>query len=151
MDLQTSQALGSGASKVARSQDVIQSYEAVVILDPDSTVEQQKEVFRRNKSIIESFGGSLHSLDTWGRRYLANAIKKRRYGIYFHALFQAKPAAIAELERVMRINDKVLRFMHVKLDSRIPLSKHEERFKMALRDSLEKDKEREARAAAAKR
>jgi len=132
------------------STEYLKSYEQVAILNPDASLEQQKEVFRRNKSIIESFGGSIHSLETWGRRVLANPIKKKRHGIYFHTLFQAKPGAIAELERVMRISDHVMRFMHIALDERISLAKHEERFKMALKETNEREKEREAKAQARK-
>jgi small subunit ribosomal protein S6 len=135
---------------IKSSSDYLRSYELVAILDPDSSLDQQKEVFRKNKAIIESFGGHLHSLETWGRRALANPIKKKKYGIYFHALFQAKPAAIAELERVMRISDHVMRFMHVALDKRIPLAKHEEQFKMSLKETQEREKEKEAKAQARK-
>lgn len=135
-------------SKVAKKADQIRSYEAVIILDADTTLDQQKAIFQRYKGIVESFQGQLRVLDTWGRRTLANPIGKKNYGIYFHVMFQAKPAAIAELERILRITDSVLRFMHVALDSRIPLEKHEEAFKMALRESAEKEREREAKAQA---
>lgn len=131
-----------------RKADQLNSYEVVVILDPDTTLDQQKSIFQRSKSVIENYGGRVHSLDTWGRRQLANPIKKKSQGIYFHMLFQAKPASIAELERIMRISDQIMRFMHVKLDSRIPMEKHEERFKMALRETAEREKEREVKAQA---
>ncbi|MCX7674957.1 MAG: 30S ribosomal protein S6 [Bdellovibrionaceae bacterium] len=135
-------------AKLPRKADQLNSYEVVVILDADATLDQQKAIFQRNKSIIESYGGRVHSLDTWGRRQLANPIEKKQQGIYFHMMFQAKPAAITELERVMRISDQVMRFMHVKLDARIPMEKHEEKFKMALRETAEREKEREAKAQA---
>jgi small subunit ribosomal protein S6 len=135
---------------VKPSTEYLKSYEQITILNPDATLDQQKEVFRKNKAIIESFGGTVHSLETWGRRVLANPIKKKKHGIYFHTLFQAKPASIAELERVMRISDHVMRFMHIALDERIPLEKHAERFKMSLKETSEREKEREAKIQARK-
>lgn len=124
------------------------SYEVVVIMHPDATPDEQKELFRKNKSIIGSFKGAVHSLETWGKRSLANPIGKTKRGVYFHSMFDGEPAVIAELERTMRINDKVLRYLHTKLDSRIPLSKHLESFKRGLQDSANREKEREAKAQA---
>lgn len=138
------------AQTITPSTDYLKSYELVVILDSDSTTDQQKEVFRRNKAVIESFNGSIHLLETWGRRHLANPIKKKKYGVYFHMMFQAKPAAVAELERIMRISDHVIRFMHLALDERIPMANHEEKFRNALKETQEREKEREAKMQARK-
>jgi small subunit ribosomal protein S6 len=121
-------------------------YEAVILVHPDATVEEQKELFKKNKTTIASFKGSVHTLETWGKRTLATPIGKLRKAVYFHTMFEAGPQAIAELERTMRINDKVLRFMHTKLDERIPVSKHAEAFKKGLSDSAAREKEREAKA-----
>ncbi len=127
------------------AKDVLRPYEVVVIMHPDSTVEEQKELFRKNKAIIESFKGKTNSLDTWGKRNLANPIGKMRKAIYFYQTFEAIPSAVAELERTMRINDKVIRFMHTKLDPRLPLSKHLEIFKKGLQESAQREKDKEAK------
>ena len=120
-------------------------YEAVILVHPDATVEEQKELFKKNKTTIATFKGSIHTLETWGKRTLATPIGKLRKAVYFHTMFEAGPQAIMELERTMRINDKVLRFMHTKLDERIPVSKHAEAFKKGLSDSAAREKEREAK------
>ncbi len=125
-------------------------YEAVVLMHPDTTLDEQKELFRKNKATIEGLKGSLFALETWGKRNLANQIGKLRKAVFFHALFEADPQTIAELERTMRINDKVLRFMHTRLDERVSLPKHQEAFKKGLQDSLAREKEREAKMAARK-
>jgi small subunit ribosomal protein S6 len=131
-----------------QSQDQTRPYEVVVIMHPDATTEEQKELFRKNKSIIQGHKGSVFSLETWGKRTLANQIGKSKKGLYFHALFETQPDAIAELERTMRINDKVLRFMHTGLDPRVPLAKYMENFKRSLQESANREKEREAKAQA---
>ena len=125
-------------------------YEVVVLLHPDSTLEEQKELFKKNKATIETFKGSVHSLETWGKRNLATPIGKLKKAIYFHSTFEADTQAIAELERTMRINDKVLRFMHTRLDERVSLSKFMEGFKKGLSESAAREKEREAKMAARK-
>lgn len=120
-------------------------YEAVILVHPDATLEEQKELFKKNKATISSFKGSVYSLDTWGKRTLATPIGKLRKALYFHTMFEAGPNAIMELERTMRINEKVLRFMHSKLDERTPVSKHAEAFRKGLAESAAREKEREAK------
>lgn len=130
--------------------DLKRPYEAIVLVHPDMNVEDQKELFRKNKATIEGFKGSIFSLETWGKRTLANPIGKIRKATYFHMLFESNPQAIAEVERTMRINDKVLRFMHSRLDERVSLAKFQEAFKKGLQDSAAREKEREAKIAARK-
>ncbi len=125
-------------------------YEVVVLLHPDTTLEEQKELFKKNKATIESYQGSVNSLETWGKRTLATPIGKLKKAVYFHATFEADTQAIAELERTMRINDKVLRFMHTRLDERVSLAKFMEGFKKGLSESAAREKEREAKMAARK-
>ncbi len=131
----------------------VRKYEAVIILHPDSSEEDQKTFFQKNKGIIDSFKGTIHSLDTWGKRKLANPIGKLTRGVYFHSTFEAEGDSIKELERTMRLNDKVLRFNHTRLDDRVSITKYLEGFKGALEETMKREKEREekfkARRAAA--
>lgn len=126
--------------------DVKRPYEAVIIVHPDTSIEDQKELFKKNKATITSFNGNVHTVETWGKRTLANQIGKLRKAIYFHTVFESNPQAIMELERTMRINDKVLRFMHTVLDERTPVAKHLETFKKGLAESVQREKERDAKA-----
>ena len=128
----------------------LNKYEAVIILHPDVSEQQQKDLFKKNKKIIQDFKGNTFSLETWGKRKLANPIEKIRMGVYFHTIFESHGEAIAELERTMRINDRVLRYHHMRLDDRLPLQKHHEQFHEVLRTSKERDQEREAKASAKK-
>jgi small subunit ribosomal protein S6 len=120
-------------------------YEAVIIMHPDTSEEEQKTLFQKNKEILKAFEGEMNHLDTWGRRRLANPIHKLTRGIYFHTTFEAKGEAIAELERTMRINDRVLRFQHTRLDDRVSLAKYLENFKESLAEAARREKEREAK------
>jgi len=122
-------------------------YETVIIMHPETTEDEQKSLFKKNKVILGSYEGEYHHVDTWGKRKLANQINKNRMGTYFHATFEAKSEVIAELERTMRINDKVLRFFHKRLDSKVSLANHVEGFRDIIKKSAEREKEKEAKIA----
>ena len=122
---------------------VTRPYEAIIMVHPDATEQEQKDLFKKNKSIIESFSGEVNHIDTWGKRKLANSIKKMNRALYFHTTFTASTDAIAELERTMKINDRVIRVVHTRLSEKIPLAKHLERFKDQLAEALRKEKEKE--------
>lgn len=129
----------------APTEDIRRKYEAVIILNPDISEDDQKTVLRKNREIIQRFKGDVHHVDTWGKRKLANPIEKFTRGNYFHVTFEAKGEAIAELERTMRINDSVLRFQHTRLDDRVSLAKFVERFKESLAEAAQREREREAK------
>lgn len=129
--------MAGSSSKVRRK------YELVVIVHPDASEEEQKALFRKNREIIASFEGSINHLDTWGKRKLGNPIDRITRGNYFHMTFEATGGAVAELERTMRINDRVLRFQHTRLDDRVSLAKFMEKFKEALVETANRERERE--------
>jgi small subunit ribosomal protein S6 len=60
-------------------------------------------------NVIRTAGGSVEKLDVWGRRRLAYEIGKKTEGIYAVIDLQATPAAVAELDRQLRLNESVLR------------------------------------------
>ena len=128
----------------------LRPYEGVIIMHPDATEEEQRALFKRNKGIVENFKGGVKHLDTWGKRNLANPIEGAKKAHYFHTTFEAAPEAIAELERTMRINDRVLRFMHTRLKDGTNLSSFVENFKKALAESAQREREREAKFQARK-
>lgn len=126
----------------------MRKYESVIILHPDTSEEEQKNFFKKNQDILKQFDGEFGHVDTWGKRRLANPVERLKVGIYFHTTFEAKAGVVAELERTMRINDKVLRFMHTKLDDRQPLSKHIENYREVIKMSIQREQEKESKAAA---
>ncbi len=129
----------------------LRPYEAVILVHPDATEEDQKALFKRNKGIIEEqYGGTVHHLDTWGKRNLSNAIEKHRRAVFFHTTFAADPQAIDELERTMRINDKVIRYMHTRLEDGKDLAEHLEGFRKTLAESAARERDREAKFQARK-
>ena len=131
-----------------KSTEVLRPYEAVILVHPDANLEEQKALFKKNLETLKAYQGKVNSLETWGKRNLANQIGKCKKAIYFHTTFESLPAAIAELERTMGINDKVLRFTHTKLDARVPLVKYMENFKKGLQETAQRERDREAKSQA---
>lgn len=123
----------------------IRNYEAVYIFNPNLTEEEQKNILRKNKEIIQQYKGTMNHLDTWGSRHLANPIGKFSRGTYFHMSFTAQSDCIKEIERTLKINDKVLRYYHNRLDDRKDIAKHMEDFKDRLVESRKRYEEREAK------
>lgn len=129
----------------ASQADVRRKYEAVIIIHPDASEEEQKTILRRNREVIQKFSGEVYHLDTWGKRKLANPIDKLTRGNYFHMTFEAKGEVIAEVERTMRINERILRFQHTRLDDRVSLAKFVEKFKEQLAEAAQRERDREAK------
>ena len=129
----------------------LRPYEGVILIHPDATEEDQKTLFKKNKAIIEEqFGGSVKHIDTWGKRNLSNPIHKFKKATFFHITFSANPQAIMELERTMRINENVIRYMHTRLEDETDLNVYLEDFKKALAESAAREREREAKFQARK-
>ncbi len=90
-------------------------YETVFIARQDLSTQQVEELKEKSCKIIEDQGKVLRTED-WGLRNLAYRIKKNRKGHYVLIESDTAPQAIHELERTLRLNEDVLRFMTIKLD-----------------------------------
>ena len=66
------------------------------------------------EALIARVGGTVEKVDRWGKRRLAYAVKKFTDGFYVLINFEAAPAEIKEIDRVLKINDEVLRHLIVK-------------------------------------
>jgi len=91
----------------------------MVILDPDleeRTVAPSLEQYLNN--VVVKDGGSVGSLDVWGRRRLAYEVNKNSEGIYAVIELQAEPATVKELDRQLSLNESVLRTKVIRPDAR---------------------------------
>ena len=87
----------------------LRRYEVMVILDPDLEERTVAPSLDQYLNVVRQDGGSVESVDVWGRRRLAYEIKKKAEGIYAVIDVQATPQAVAELDRQLRLNESVLR------------------------------------------
>ncbi|MEU2347654.1 30S ribosomal protein S6 [Modestobacter sp. NPDC049651] len=84
-------------------------YELMVILDPELEERTIAPSLDRFLTVITNAGGNVANVDIWGRRRLSYEIKKNAEGIYAVIDINAEPAAVAELDRQLNLNESVLR------------------------------------------
>lgn len=91
-------------------------YEAMYIVRPDLTDGDVQKIADRFKAVVEEKGGTVESAAKWDKRKLAYEISDYREGNYILMNFEAGPAVPQELNRLMGINDDVIRHRIFKLD-----------------------------------
>ena len=91
-------------------------YECVFIARNDVTQQQVETVADTIGTDLETDGGSVQKREYWGLRSLAYRVKKNRKGHYMLLGLDAKPAFITEMERRLRLNEDVLRFMTLRVE-----------------------------------
>ena len=91
----------------------MRAYECVYILDPALEEPAIKEKEDRLREIVTSRKGIVHKVDIWGKRRLAYPINKIHDGTYAVAKFTGDNDILAELNRVFRFDDAILRHMIV--------------------------------------
>ena len=93
-------------------------YELMVILDPDLEERTVAPSLDRYLGLVRQDGGTVDSVDVWGRRRMAYEIKKRAEGIYAVIELTAEPATVKELDRQLTLNESVLRTKVIRPDAR---------------------------------
>ena len=94
-------------------------YETIVITHADFADDEIQTIIDRYKAIIESRQGLVVKIDKWGKRKLAYEIKKIARGFYILFDFVGQADAVDELERNLKIDDKILKFMTVKTNDKV--------------------------------
>ena len=92
------------------------NYESVLIARQDLGASQVNSIVENLSSVIKKEGGEVVRVDNWGLKNLAYRIKKNRKGHYVILNIAAPASAIAEYERVMRVNEDIIRYMTIKVD-----------------------------------
>jgi small subunit ribosomal protein S6 len=92
-------------------------YEHIYLARQDISAQQVDALTARFKAVIESFGGKVEKVEYWGVKSLAYRIKKNRKAHFSLLNIDGPPAALAELERQMGINEDVIRFMTVRVEA----------------------------------
>ena len=91
-------------------------YETVFILTPVLSDDQMKETVAKFKKLLTDNGAEILNEEAWGLKKMAYAIEKKSTGFYCLLEFTAEPSVINTLETGYRRDEKVIRFMTVKLD-----------------------------------
>jgi small subunit ribosomal protein S6 len=92
------------------------TYEVMYIVDPETPADRLTKLNEAVGSLIEKEGGTVVRMDDGGRRTLAYPIKKKTEGFYILFEIEGSGQEIAELERRMRVNDMIIRYITVRVD-----------------------------------
>ncbi len=92
------------------------SYETVFILTPVLSEDQAKEAVQKFEGEIKSLGGKVKHTESWGLKKLAYPIQKKSTGFYFLLEFEAEGTTVADLELSFKRDERVMRFLTVKME-----------------------------------
>ncbi|GMA50766.1 30S ribosomal protein S6 [Alicyclobacillus contaminans] len=93
----------------------MRQYETMYILKPELEAEEIKELVDKYQALVTEHGGQITELQEMGKRRLAYEINRNREGYYVLMQFSADTDLTRELERVLRLEDRVLRYLTVRL------------------------------------
>jgi small subunit ribosomal protein S6 len=94
----------------------MKGYETVVIIHPDVDDEYLENITKKLAKAIEELNGKWINLDKWGKKKLAYNIKKCTKGYYFILFFFGTIKLVKEMERILRYDENILRYMIVVSD-----------------------------------
>lgn len=92
------------------------TYEVVFIISPDADDNEVMRLSEAVQKLVTGQGGSITKTEVMGRRQLAYEINQKHEGTYVLLEVEGSGAEIAELERRMRVNDQILRYMTIRVD-----------------------------------
>lgn len=94
-------------------------YETLFIVTPDSSDEELKAVADKFKGVVTGMNGTVASYDEQGKKKLAYSVKKQNKGYYVLMDYVGQVEIVAELERNMRLDDRILKYLTVKLADQV--------------------------------
>jgi small subunit ribosomal protein S6 len=94
----------------------VRAYEVMVILDPSIDERTVESSLDKYLNVVRKDGGTIESVDVWGRRRLAYEVKKNAEGIYAVVTLNAEPATVKELDRQLTLNESILRTKVIRPD-----------------------------------
>ena len=100
---------------------ILHEYETIFVTRPELADDEHTRLKDKFLGIVTSREGSILELDDWGRRKLAYEIKKHAYGHYYYLNYIGPADLPSELERNMRIEDNLIRWLTVRLGTDVDL------------------------------
>ena len=93
-------------------------YELIYVIDTAMEESARNELIARFNGMIEQDGGKVEKVEEWGKRRLAYTVNYKNEGYYVLVNFTANPELPREIERVMQINESILRYLTVKVEEK---------------------------------
>ncbi len=95
---------------------MMNQYETVFIMTPVLSDQQMKETVEKFKGILTAAGAEIINEEEWGLKSMAYPIQKKSTGFYELVEFKAEPEVVAKLELGFRRDERVIRYLTVKMD-----------------------------------
>jgi small subunit ribosomal protein S6 len=96
----------------------LRTYQTVVIIDSLLKSDEIDAIIEKIVRNINNNGGKITNIDRWEKKRLTYEIKKRQYGYYVEIVFEAPSNLIKIMERDYRLDENILRYLTVHLDSK---------------------------------
>jgi small subunit ribosomal protein S6 len=94
-------------------------YEIGFVINPEASEEDVKKIIDAVVGIIKKTEGIIENIDEWGRRKLAYPIQKHTEGVYIFINTEMEGATFFEVERRLKLSEKVMRFVILRLDDKL--------------------------------
>jgi len=94
----------------------MRKYELVYIVSPELDEEKYAAIIEKFSTVITDNGGEILKADKWGKRRLAYEIKKKTEGFYVLVNYQGETVVTDELDRLMKINEGILKHMIIRIE-----------------------------------
>jgi small subunit ribosomal protein S6 len=95
-------------------------YEIMFIVDPNAPEEAIDAIIAQVEGVIRDSGGTVDKVDKWGKRKLAYRVRRREEGYYVLVRYSvADTAAVKEIERRLKVQELVLKYLTVRLDEKL--------------------------------
>jgi small subunit ribosomal protein S6 len=104
-------------------------YETTVIINPTLEEHQIESIVRNVEEMIAKNGGSVKSVERWGRKRLSYPINKRNNGYYAHVEFEAEGNLVVDLERIFEYDENIMRYLTIRLDQKAIQAKEAQKLK----------------------
>jgi small subunit ribosomal protein S6 len=119
------------------------NYEIGFVINPEATEEDVKKVIDSVVEIVKKAGGNIENVDEWGRRRLAYPIHGHNEGIYTFITADVGGTVFSDIERRLKLSEKVMRFIVYRLDDKMKkanrLTKKWKRMERLSKRSMEED------------
>jgi|SRR3989338_5407702 len=104
----------------------MREYETIVVVDGAATEARLKELDDRVSKTVQRHGGEVFFSRPWGKRLFAYPVQKKKEGYYMHYDYCGDEALVAEIERTLRLDEQILRFLTVQLSESVDIAARKE-------------------------
>lgn len=120
----------------------MREYETLYLLNPEMPSDKAEDLNKKILDAIVSQGGHVLTSFNWGKRRLAYRIEKSAYGVYVYVNFLGINQLVAEVERILKYDDNVFRFVTMKLEDDVNVEERKNEKREPILTSIDEPSER---------